>query len=64
VKATLDGIAAAGKANCNSGWPRTLTHEQFVDPSDFPRFRELRVISALQLFWAEASVDTIDIVKP
>ena len=44
--------------------PHTLTHEQFVDPADFPSFRELAVISALQLFWAETSVDTIDIVKP
>ena len=64
VKAALDGIAAARKANGNSGLPDTLTHEQFVDPADFPRFRELSVISALQLLWAEASVDTIDIVKP
>ena len=64
VKAALDGIAAARKANGNSGLPDTLTHEQFVDPADFPRFRELGVISALQLLWAEASVDTIDIVKP
>ena len=64
VKAALDGIAAARKANGNSGLPDTLTHEQFVDPSDFPRFRQLGVISALQLLWAEASPDTIEIVKP
>jgi hypothetical protein len=44
--------------------PHTLTHEQFVDPADFPRFRELGVISALQLLWAEAGPDTIEIVKP
>lgn len=64
VKAALDGIEAARKANGNSGLPHTLTHEQFVAPEDFPRFRELGVISALQLFWAEASPDTIEIVKP
>jgi predicted amidohydrolase YtcJ len=64
VKEALDGIAAARKANGNSGLPHTLTHEQFVRPEDFPRFRELGVISALQLFWAEASPDTIEIVKP
>ena len=46
------------------GLPDTLTHEQFVQPSDFPRFRELGVVSALQLFWADASQDTIEIVKP
>ena len=64
VTAALDGIAAARKANGNSGLPHTLTHEQFVRPEDFPRFRELGVISALQLLWAEASPDTIEIVKP
>jgi predicted amidohydrolase YtcJ len=64
VHAALDGIAAARQANGNSGLPHTLTHEQFVLPEDFPRFRELGVISALQLFWAEASNDTIEIVKP
>jgi len=64
VKEALDGIAAARKANGDSGLPHTLTHEQFVQPEDFPRFRELGVISALQLFWAEASPDTIEIVKP
>ncbi len=64
VKAALDGIAAARKANGDSHLPHTLTHEQFIRPEDFPRFRELGVISALQLFWAEASNDTIEILKP
>jgi predicted amidohydrolase YtcJ len=64
VKEALDGIAAARRANGNSGLPHTLTHEQFVRPDDFPRFRDLGVVSALQLFWAEASPDTIEIVKP
>jgi predicted amidohydrolase YtcJ len=64
VKAALDGIAAARRANGNSGLPHTLTHEQFVQPEDFPRFRELGVVSALQLLWAEASGDTIELVKP
>ena len=64
VKAALSGIAAARKANGNSGLPHTLTHEQFVAPEDFPRFRKLGVISALQLLWASAGTDTIEIVKP
>jgi predicted amidohydrolase YtcJ len=64
VTAALDGIAAARKANGNSGLPDTITHEQFVQPTDFPRFRELGVVSALQLLWAEASPDTIEILKP
>src|ERR1700733_11193351 len=64
VKAALDGIAAARSANRESHLPHTLTHEQFVRPEDFPRFRELGVISALQLFWADAGNDTIEILKP
>ena len=64
VKEALDGIAAARKGNGNSGLPHTITHEQFVQPEDFPRFRELGVVSALQLLWAEASPDTIEILKP
>ncbi len=64
VHAALDGIAAARKANGDSGLPHTLTHEQFVRPEDFPRFRQLGVISALQLLWASAEPDTIEIVKP
>jgi predicted amidohydrolase YtcJ len=64
VRAALDGIAAARHANGNSGLPHTLTHEQFVQPEEFSRFRELGVISALQLFWAEAGNDTIEIVRP
>jgi predicted amidohydrolase YtcJ len=64
VKAALDGIAAARSANGNSGLPHTITHEQFVDPEDFPRFKQLGVISALQLFWATAEPDTMEILKP
>ncbi len=64
VTAALDGIAAARAANPSSKLPHTLTHEQFIRPEDFPRFRELGVISALQLYWAEAANDTIEILKP
>lgn len=64
VKAALDGIAAARAAVPDSKLPDELTHEQFVQPEDFPRFRELNVISALQLFWADAGNDTIEILKP
>jgi predicted amidohydrolase YtcJ len=60
----LNGIAAARRANGNSGLPHTLTHEQFVTAEDWPRFRELGVVSALQLLWASAGPDTIEIVKP
>jgi predicted amidohydrolase YtcJ len=64
VKETLNAIEAARKANGNSGLPHTLTHVQFADPEDIPRFGQLGAIAALQLFWAEASQDTIELVKP
>ena len=64
VKEALNGIEKARKANGNSGLPHTLTHVQFADPKDFPRFHELGVVAALQLLWASAGEDTIELVKP
>ena len=64
VTEALNGIAAARKANGNSGLPDTITHLQFVRPEDIPRFRELGVIASFQLYWANAEADTIDLVKP
>jgi len=64
VRESLNGIAAARKANGNSGLPHTITHLQFVVPPDMPRFKELGVISAFQLLWASANEDAIDIIKP
>jgi predicted amidohydrolase YtcJ len=64
VKETLNGIEAARKANGNSGLPHTLTHVQVADPEDFARFRQLGVIAALQLLWASAETDTIELIKP
>ncbi|MGA6985269.1 MAG: amidohydrolase [Terriglobales bacterium] len=64
VKEALNGIEAARKANGNSGLPHTLTHIQLADPEDFPRFRQLGVIAALQLLWATAESDTIELIKP
>jgi predicted amidohydrolase YtcJ len=64
VKEALNGIEAARKANGNSGLPHTITHVQFAQPEDFPRFRQLGVIAALQLFWASANGDAIELLKP
>jgi len=64
VKEALNGIEAARKANGNSGLPHTLTHIQLADPEDFPRFKQLGVIAALQLLWATAEPDTIELMKP
>jgi predicted amidohydrolase YtcJ len=64
VKESLNAIQAARKANGDSGLPHTLTHVQLADPEDFIRFRQLGVVAALQLLWAEASGDTIELMKP
>jgi predicted amidohydrolase YtcJ len=64
VKTALDAIAAARRANGNSGLPHTITHVQFADPEDFGRFRELGVIASLQLLWAQGDSDSIEAIKP
>jgi predicted amidohydrolase YtcJ len=64
VKEALNGIAAARRANGDRHLPDTITHMQFVDPDDFPRFRQLGVIASLQLFWANAGEETIELIKP
>jgi predicted amidohydrolase YtcJ len=64
VKASLDAFAAARKANPSGNLPHTLTHAQFVDPEDVPRFAQLHIIAALQLLWAVADPSTNEQVKP
>jgi predicted amidohydrolase YtcJ len=41
-----------------------MTHVQFADPEDIPRFAQLHVIAALQLLWAVADPSTNEQVKP
>jgi predicted amidohydrolase YtcJ len=64
VKDSLDAFEAARKANPSSTLPFVLTHAQFVDPEDIPRFAQLHVIAALQLLWAVADPSTNEQVKP
>jgi predicted amidohydrolase YtcJ len=64
VTETLNGIAAARKANGNSIIPHSITHIQLAQPSDFDRFKALNVPASLQLLWAFGDVTTVDIVKP
>jgi predicted amidohydrolase YtcJ len=64
VTETLNGIAAARKANGNSGLPHTITHLQLIRPEDIPRFRELGVIASFQLYWARGATTTIELLKP
>ena len=64
VKLSLDAFGAARKANPNGTLPHTMTHLQFVDVEDVPRFANYRVIAALQLLWAVADPSTNEEVKP
>ncbi|HVW70536.1 MAG TPA: amidohydrolase [Steroidobacteraceae bacterium] len=64
VKRSLDAFEAARRANPGTRLPFVLTHAQFVDPEDIPRFGSLHVIAALQLLWAVADSSTNEVVKP
>jgi predicted amidohydrolase YtcJ len=64
VKDSLDAFQAARNANPGTRLPMVMTHAQFVDPEDIPRFGELHVIAALQLLWAIADPSTNEEVKP
>jgi predicted amidohydrolase YtcJ len=64
VKTSLDAFEVARKAYPAARLPFSLTHAQFVDPEDIPRFAKLRVIAALQLLWAVADPSTNEQVKP
>jgi predicted amidohydrolase YtcJ len=64
VHEVLNAFEAARKANGDSGLPHTITHVQFASPTDIPRFAQYGVIAALQLFWATAEEDSIELVKP
>jgi len=64
VKAALDAFEAARTANPGNTLPDTLTHAQFVDPVDFPRFAQLHVFAALQLLWAVDDPLTVDTAQP
>lgn len=64
VHETLNGIEAARRANGPNTLPHTITHLQFIQPGDIPRFKALGVVASYQLLWAGAGTDTIDLVKP
>ncbi len=64
VKDSLDAFEAARRANPSTTLPFVMTHAQFVDAEDVPRFGQLKVIAALQLLWALADPSTNELVKP
>ena len=53
VRATLDAFAYSRKHNGARDNRDQIAHLELVEPSDFPRFKELGVIANFQLLWAE-----------
>lgn len=64
VTETLNGFTYMRRHNGMSDIPHTLTHLQFVLPSDIPRFKALQVQANMQLLWAFGDVTTYDMVQP
>ena len=68
IRAALDGMEAARKAN--GEWPglHQLAHVQVIDPADLPRFRQLGAMANMQALWARYEPDipdfTMDMVGP
>jgi predicted amidohydrolase YtcJ len=64
VSATLDAFEAARAANGDRDNRHQIAHLQVVDPADFPRFKELGVIVAMQLEWARREPATEGPLEP
>jgi predicted amidohydrolase YtcJ len=64
VRASLDGFEAAQAANGKRDSRHTITHIQFCEESDYPRFAELGVIANMQIQWASEFSFTLDALKP
>jgi predicted amidohydrolase YtcJ len=63
VRASLDAVEAARRANGPSDTRPHIAHIQVIHPDDIPRFRELDVAANAQPFWAvhEDQMDVLTI---
>ena len=64
VRASLDAFASARAANGDKDNRHQIAHLQLVDPTDFPRFKELGVIADFQLEWAKREPATEGPLEP
>jgi predicted amidohydrolase YtcJ len=64
VRAALDGLEVARKAN--GRWPslHQLAHVQCIDPADIPRFHALGAMMNIQPLWARHEPSVTDIALP
>lgn len=64
IRATLDAIGAAIRANGPRDRRPTMAHIQLLSPSDIPRFRALGVTASFQALWAYADSYIKDLTVP
>lgn len=63
VREALNGVQQARRER-HSGIPHSITHLQMVNPKEYARFKGLDVIASMQLYWASADENNLDLVKP
>jgi len=62
--ASLNAFQAAWEANGPNDNRHQITHLQFVDPVDYPRFAQYKVFANMQLYWAAPEDYSVDATKP
>jgi predicted amidohydrolase YtcJ len=60
VRDSLDNFESAQLANGPSNLRHTITHLEFIDRDDVPRFDELGVVASMSLQWARRDGLTVD----
>ncbi len=63
VRAALDGTEALRRALPRADVRPAIAHDEIVDPSDYPRFRELDVTPVLSFQWGKPAGDTLGLVN-
>ena len=60
VREGLDGIAALRRKFPERDIRAAIAHDEIVNPQDFPRYRELNVVTVLSFQWEKQAPDTIE----
>jgi predicted amidohydrolase YtcJ len=64
VRSALDAFEYARRRGGEHDNRHTIAHLELINPSDFPRFRQLGVLASMQLQWAERDSYTVDALEP
>jgi predicted amidohydrolase YtcJ len=62
VRAALDGVETLRRELPHADIRPAIAHDEIVDPSDYPRFRELDVTPVLSFQWEKPAGDTLGLV--